>query len=189
MGPGPRVSGSGLRGLGPGLPKASPQRLEPSTQSSRPRRQGSQSTLKAAQTDSGGPVSGWRFFARLGAETSKPNRFSGLGFEVLAVWAARVSSGGGVGGEVNLPPWKGLTLRPRVDGFPNMGSYFCFCWSNKHQMSSNRQLYWYIVGCLLVLIGCLLVLIGAYWVLIGAYWCLLDAYWCSRNAYWPSLAI
>ena len=45
---------------------------------------------------------GWRFFARLGAETSKPNHFSGLGFEVLAVRGARVSSGGGVGGEVNL---------------------------------------------------------------------------------------
>ena len=29
---------------------------------------------------------GYEVFARLGAETSKANRFSGLGFEVLAVW-------------------------------------------------------------------------------------------------------
>ena len=50
---------------------------------------------------------GWRFFARLGAETSKPRRVLRLGFEVLAVWGARVSSGGGVGGEVNLPPLGG----------------------------------------------------------------------------------
>ena len=51
---------------------------------------------------------GWRFFARLGAETSKPRRVLRLGFEVLPVEAARVSSGGGAGGEVNLSPWKGL---------------------------------------------------------------------------------
>ena len=47
---------------------------------------------------------GYGVFARLGAETSKARRVLRLGFEVLPVGVARVSSGGGVGGEVNLPP-------------------------------------------------------------------------------------